>query len=196
MRSYEDYKNQTRTINNNLGKNDFLKLLAAQLQYQDPMEPTKDTDFIAQLAQFSSLQQMESLNKIMTTFQYYGLAGKFISGEIELEDGTAAVVYGMVDRVVSKNGETYLQVGDKMIEASKVTEVYDKDLFVGDGTLLEAAHIIGCTVRARIADPETGETTEVSGVVSRVSLEENRLYAYLDNGDVKVPVSNIVDIQK
>ncbi len=45
----------------NLGKDDFLNLLVKQLQYQDPMEPMKDTDFVAQLASFSSLEQLSNI---------------------------------------------------------------------------------------------------------------------------------------
>ncbi len=46
----------------NLGEDEFMKLLVTQMQYQDPMEPQADTEFIAQLAQFSSLEQMTQIN--------------------------------------------------------------------------------------------------------------------------------------
>jgi len=48
-----------------LGKEDFLQLLVLQLRTQDPLEPLKDRDFIAQLAQFNSLEQLINLNETM-----------------------------------------------------------------------------------------------------------------------------------
>ena len=51
-----------------LGKDAFLKLLITQLQHQDPLKPMDDTQFIAQLAQFSSLEQMQTLNDNVTPF--------------------------------------------------------------------------------------------------------------------------------
>lgn len=47
---------------NEMGKDDFLHMLITQLKHQDPMDPMKDQDFIAQLAQFSSLEQMQNMN--------------------------------------------------------------------------------------------------------------------------------------
>lgn len=55
--------NTTASVNKNLGKDEFLKLLITQLKYQNPMEPIKDQDFIAQMANFSALEQMQNLNK-------------------------------------------------------------------------------------------------------------------------------------
>ena len=50
------------TNNTSMGKDDFLMLLVSQLQNQDPLEPLKDTEFVTQLATFSSLEQLASMN--------------------------------------------------------------------------------------------------------------------------------------
>ncbi|MCL5028267.1 MAG: flagellar hook capping protein [Bacteroidetes bacterium] len=57
----------TQTSNSTLGKNDFMNLLIAQMKNQDPMSPMDGTQFAAQLAQFSSLEQLQNLNDEMTT---------------------------------------------------------------------------------------------------------------------------------
>jgi flagellar basal-body rod modification protein FlgD len=80
---------QTETTvapSNNLDKNSFLKLLTAQLQYQDPLNPMDNSAFVAQLAQFSSVEQLQSANARLDTLaiaqasnnqlQATGLVGK------------------------------------------------------------------------------------------------------------------------
>ncbi|MCL1829500.1 MAG: hypothetical protein FWG32_08430 [Oscillospiraceae bacterium] len=204
--SYEDSKN-IRTPKNELGRNDFLALLAAQMQYQDPLSPMEDTAFIAQLAQFSALQQMEALTTIMTTYQYFSLVGKFVYAEVRMADGRQTAVSGIVDRVIMQDGKAWAQIGEYMIDCERITEVLDKDLFAGNKALLENTNLIGKYLQALTPDETGKETVTVAGICTRVavvtkkdelgSVVENYLAVYLDQGDGKeitVPLGSVFDI--
>lgn len=107
--------------NDSLGKDDFLKLLVAQLQNQDPLNPVDNKESIAQLASFSSLEQMnniatsmETLSKSMTFFsqqsaltQGAAMIGKWVSG-VDVDGVT--VIEGTVEAVKWLDGDPKLQV--------------------------------------------------------------------------------------
>ena len=57
--------------NSVMGKDDFLTLLVAQLQHQDPLNPAESTEFTAQLAQFSSLEQLQNIESTLSGFEVY-----------------------------------------------------------------------------------------------------------------------------
>ena len=99
--------NYNKTLNTNgkqsskeLGKDDFLKLLITQLSNQDPTSPMEDTQFIAQMAQFSSLEQMTNMNESfakMTAFVNSSEAASTLGKTVELNVGdttTTGVVEG------------------------------------------------------------------------------------------------------
>lgn len=103
-----------------LGKDEFLRLLVAQLRYQDPIEPLKDKDFIAQLAQFSSLQQVQNLNRSFELVQAVGLIGKEVAWH-DPESGEDRS--GVPDGVVIVDGRTRLVVGDEKVDLDLVTQI-------------------------------------------------------------------------
>jgi flagellar basal-body rod modification protein FlgD len=87
--------NMFREAGNELGKEAFLKILITQLANQDPMDPLKDKDFIAQMAQFSTLEQMTNMNKSIEQMNALtkGAAVSYIGRVIEYvdEDGISQV---------------------------------------------------------------------------------------------------------
>jgi flagellar basal-body rod modification protein FlgD len=109
-----------------LGKDDFMQLLIAQLKNQDPMKPTDDTQFIAQLAQFSSL---EATNKMSDTLaelsnaqmlgQAAAMIGKTVSAK--LTDGTT--VTGTVTQVNMVDSKAKVVVNGQEIDSSLITSV-------------------------------------------------------------------------
>lgn len=108
-------KPQQREISNDLGKDAFLELLVTQLANQNPLEPTNDTEFIAQMANFSTLEQMQNMATSIESQLAYDMIGKDVRSNMvaDAEGNLAAKeLYGYVSGVIEINGETYLQVDD------------------------------------------------------------------------------------
>lgn len=107
------------TTQSSMGKDDFLKLLVTQLQYQDPMKPMDDTQFVSQMAQFSSLEQMQNLNNSMMTVQASGMIGS----QVKWTDDTGNEQSGVVSAVKITDGKASLVVGNVNVALEKVTSV-------------------------------------------------------------------------
>lgn len=107
-----------------LGKDAFLQLLVAQMKYQDPLEPSKDTEYISQLAQFSSLEQMQNLNGTMTNAQAFSYIGQNVIVSTNT-DGNVKEIEGTVDYVTLSNGKAYVGINGNLYAASDVQTVVD-----------------------------------------------------------------------
>lgn len=108
---------------NELGQDAFMKLLIAQLRNQDPLRPMEDREFIAQLAQFNSLEQMQGMNKSlqeMLTIQSLSDASSFIGRDVitRLIDDGGSFVQGVVTAVAMVDGSPALLVGPQRIPVS------------------------------------------------------------------------------
>ena len=130
VRYWDDYvkDNEVRQANSDLGKDAFLKLLVAQMTNQDPLEPQKDSDFIAQLAQFSSLEQLQQIGTSTAMTQANSMIGKFVFGEMPAVDGQPAFdIYGVCDGVLMKDGIAYLMIGQYNLPVTGVVSVTEAE---------------------------------------------------------------------
>ncbi|MCX7969939.1 MAG: flagellar hook assembly protein FlgD [Negativicutes bacterium] len=118
---YDPSEAQRGTGKSSLGKDDFLKLLVVQLQNQDPSQPMDDKEFIAQMASFSSLEQMKNVSSAMEATQATAMIGKTITWQ--RKDGT--VGEGVVDSVKIADGESKLVV---WLDKDNAEEISLKDV--------------------------------------------------------------------
>jgi len=105
-----------------MGKQEFLNLLVTQLRYQDPLNPMQDSEFVAQLAQFSALEQMQNLNDSFELMKAQSLIGRYIVAT-NPSDSTKTIE-GRVDHIKADNGKIYLDVDGTEVEVSNIKEVY------------------------------------------------------------------------
>ncbi|MDT8901296.1 flagellar hook capping FlgD N-terminal domain-containing protein [Anaeroselena agilis] len=149
----------TRQANDSMGKDEFLKLLITQLQNQDPLSPMNDTDFIAQMAQFSGLEQMQNMNTMMQTTKATSMIGSLVTWA----NDKGELLSGVVTGVQIVNGQPKLMIGDTQIDVDKVATV--EPLVDTTELMARATALIGKTV-----DFNTGLGYNLSGTVKSVKM--------------------------
>lgn len=178
-----------------MNKNSFLQILAAEMAHQDPTKPQDTTAYITQLSQFASLEQMANLNTTMRLTGAQNLNGKFVA--LDVRDSSGLQETGVVRSVFKRNNEVYITVEDgygkvKEYEYGQVTDILDmSDEIQGNINFINASAIIGKTVE--IPDKES----KVQGVVKEVYKGENGIMVKVDvNGVIKeYPYNYITSIK-
>ena len=170
----------------------FLTLLVAQLQYQDPLNPQNDTEFITQLAQMSTLEEMQQIGDGMSSIQAYSLVGQYAYAEVlDSDTGTTSYYYGCIDSIVNESGTFYAIIGENAVEVGDIVQVFDPSLLDTDTTLIESSNLIGKTVKGSY-EASDGTTVSVTGVVSGITYQDGIVYAIVDG--TQIAVDNITDI--
>lgn len=109
-----------------LGQDDFLKLLVAQMSAQDPLNPQKDTDFIAQMASFSTLEQskmMQSDLAGLNSGQQVLQANSLLGRTVILKSSDQTVVSGVVTAVQVEGGAPKIVVNGQAYDLSKLSAI-------------------------------------------------------------------------
>jgi flagellar basal-body rod modification protein FlgD len=174
-----------------LGKDDFLKILMTQLQNQDPLNPMQDKDFIAQMATFSSLEQMTNLTQTMEKFvdnqsqtqliSYNQFVGKQVTWHkiIESESDAAPEIQegqGLVKGVRFKGDSVeFIMEDGTILTPGNISQVNTTGS--GDSSLVNASMLIGRKVSW------SGEEGEKSGVVQSVSKKDSQIWFHTEAGE-------------
>lgn len=177
---------ETRKTGGDLGKNDFLNLLVTQFRYQDPLDPMDDKEFIAQMAQFTSLEQMQNMNSVLSNSQAFSLIGKNVTANVT-DPNTFEIktVSGIVSTVKMSNGKTYLIIDNQQVEADKVVEV-NESYYNTNSNLAAYTNLIGYKVRGAVYDPTSGEYIYLTGNVDEIQKGTHEDYAVMDGVNVTV----------
>lgn len=175
--------------NSALGKDDFLNLLVTQLQYQDPLDPMDDTEFIAQMAQFSSLEQMQNISLSTDQAKAHDMIGNYAYATT-INSITGAYEYseGYVTGVTYYNSQIYLTLDDSVdvaladiehvaLNDTITTQLNSLNSNIVSGQLMD---LVGKYIQAITYDSNGDPDTFIEGMVD---------YIKYDNGNQVIMVN-------
>jgi flagellar basal-body rod modification protein FlgD len=198
----------TATTAKTLGKDDFMKLLLAQLKNQDPLKPLDGTDFAAQLAQFSSLEQLSNINSSLQNQSLnqmtanYAQSVNMIGKEVTTNSGNSLFVNGPTTSIsykLAKDAQTVtISVLDK---EGKLVDSWDEtaqktgiNKVTWDSSLVEKGEY---TFQV-IAKDSQGQTVSVdtmtSGLATAVHFRDNQILVTVNGKEV--PLSSIIEVKQ
>ena len=111
-----------------LDKDAFLQLLVTQMKYQDPLEPTSNTEYISQLATFSELEEMQNMRGSIDLQRASALVGQEVYVKTtNATTGSTDYVHGNVDYVIYENGKAYVSINGSNYPLDDVDSIYDSN---------------------------------------------------------------------
>lgn len=112
---------------NELGYDQFLQLLCAEMQYQDPLEPTSNTEYVAQLATFSQMEAMLNMQNTIESSNANNLVGKYVIVKSTSANGNTTAEAGFVDYVQYEGTKQYLYINGNRYSIDDVYQVADTE---------------------------------------------------------------------
>ncbi|MGN0378068.1 MAG: flagellar hook assembly protein FlgD [Butyrivibrio sp.] len=116
--------------NDSLDKDAFLKILVAEMQYQDPLEPSSNTEWVTQMASFSQIEGLQEVNDSVNDQKAVDLVGKrVIIAASDDVTGEVNYVTGIVQSIEKKDDGTYLSIEENLYNLDKLYAVVDEDYY-------------------------------------------------------------------
>lgn len=109
-----------------MDKESFLQLLVAQMKYQDPLQPTTNTEYVSQFAQFSQVEQMQNMAATSELSRASSLVGKQVYVKTVNPAGESKYIQGKVDYVVFENGKPFLSINESLYDLEDLDTVADE----------------------------------------------------------------------
>lgn len=126
--STQTSQKSTATVSgSSMDKEAFLQLLVAQMKYQDPLEPTSNTEFISQYAQFSQVESLQNMSSNMDLQRASSLVGQEVYVKSANSSGETTLLQGKVEYVVYENGKPFLAINESLYSLDDLYTVTDKD---------------------------------------------------------------------
>ena len=209
---YSQASTTTSTDESVLGKDDFLSLLVAQLQNQDPLNPSDSTEFTAQLAQFSSLEQLQNVNETLGNFEVYQStlnniqSAGFIGNTITATGETLAVSDGIADPIAinldSDSASVYLQIYDR--SGGYVTDIDAGSLDAGEhqiawdgtdenGTTVGDGTYSVSVMAVDVDGQPVSSTSYVTGKVTGIDYQSGQTMLLI--GEQEIPISSVIRVE-
>ena len=124
--SQSSLSNTVKSSGDSMDKDAFLQLLVAQMKYQDPLEPTSNTEYISQYAQFSQVEQMQNMAQSTDLQRASGLVGQQVYIKTTTSSGETKYVQGKVDYVVFENNKAYLSINESLYSLEDLDTIADE----------------------------------------------------------------------
>ncbi len=125
-----------------MDKDAFLQLLVAQMKYQDPLEPTSNTEYISQYAQFSQVEALNNMSTTMELSRYSTYVGKEVIIETTDGSGKSSQTRGFVDYVTFEEGKAYLSIEGNLYKASDIVSVISSEFSTAEEVAKQFAKTI------------------------------------------------------
>ncbi len=114
---------------NNFDKDMFLQLLVAEMKYQDPLEPTTNTEYVSELANFSQIEATQNVQGKMDEMSAANYVGKYVIINTTDSSGNQKYVSGMVDFLEKKDDGYYISVDDGLYNINEIETVADEKYY-------------------------------------------------------------------
>lgn len=124
--SQNSLRNTSKASGGQMDKDAFLQLLVAQMKYQDPLQPTSNTEYVAQYAQFSQVEQMQNMSSSMDLQRASALVGQEVYIKTTSSSGETKYVQGKVDYVVFENNKAYLSINEELYSLEDLDTIADE----------------------------------------------------------------------